>query len=899
MICRHTARWQERLVPGIVLCLTLGSGLPTGYSADPSSDFAAGIRPLLEEYCLRCHGGDETKGEVDLTGLTREADLAIDRDLWWEVIRQIDTEEMPSKGPFPSATERETMVNWLKARFAEIDWSEHRDPGRVTLPRLTREEYRRTLHDLLGVDLRAGAALAEDGEGESGFTNDRDALSMTAAQLEHYFESAERAIEGIFALAKPPMDFAIEAELMARSPAKLASHQHGVVIVHPDHELGVDVDFPVDGHYEFRLRTAVFGGRPCVAEIRVNGERVAAVKVASEDWKASPEVIATGFVSAGRHVVTLQSRNLVPQTPEPPDIVRLIDERARELAPRLGPLSTDESPAEREAREGMNTKAWGMQESIEWLRFLGPNGDSRKIDLRRVYLAERRADWELVRDNLAKASGMTPREIDQLWRSANRERLADNALVLSSVSGVRWEDWMAYQGKLFVDRLTIAGPVKPATSLSLGWNLAEALARPEAHPELIIREMLPRAFRRPVTAEEADRYVALLSEAQRREDRREDALATTLVGILASPKFLYREEGKVGPLDDYALASRLSYFLWQSMPDEELFDLAGSGLLNHPEMLADQAERMLEDARAEAFFENFADGWLGIRELGRGIRPDPSRFPGFDSRLARSMKTESHRFLAWWFRENRSVEELLDSRVAFLDQRLAEHYGIEGVIGEEFRPVALGEGNRRGGLLGMGSVLVVTSSPARTNPVRRGAWVMERILGENPGEALPTAGELPGNAGEARGKTLREELEEHRSREECARCHDRMDPLGFGLQNFDATGRWRDEEAGRPVDASGTLPDGTTFSGPSELKRWLSNDEDRSLARNLTRRLLAFALGRELQYYDLPLVDEIVSRIRVDGNRSRSLIREVVTSDAFRIQGGSIADPVESVSLEK
>lgn len=864
------------------------------FGAESEDDFAAEIRPLLEEYCLRCHGGEETEGDVDLTGLRTEAELFAHRELWESVIEQVDTEEMPPKGPHPSGAERERLTGWLRDRIASIDWSKHRSPGRVTLPRLTKGEYRNTMRDLIGVDLEAGANLPEDGEGESGFTNDRDSLSLTSAQLEQYFNAAERAIGGAFALAKPERVWKFEAESMRRSPAKLEPHEHGIVIVHPDHGLQTEIEFPVDGWYRFQVGAAVFGGKPCVADFRIAGERVATVRVETENYTEAPNHEAVGFVRAGRHVVTIQSRNLVPQTPEPPDIVRIIDNRARDRAPKLGPLSVNETAEVREARDGLNTKAWGIQESVEWLRFLGPQGDPRKIDLRRVYLEERRADWRDVLKRLADASGVSAKEIERRWESENADRIADNRQVVASVASVKWEDWMRFQGKLFVDRFEVRGPVAPEENsrASTEWNLVNALRDPAANPESLIRELLPRAFRRPVSDQDAARYVDLLRTAQQREELREEALTIALTAILTSPRFLYRDElaavgAEDGALDDWALASRLSYFLWQSQPDAELFDLAASGLLKNPDELARQADRMLDDPRADAFFETFAADWLGIRELGHTIAPDPSRFPEIRPELLALMKEETNQFLASVFRNDQPVTALIDSPVAMLNEPLAEHYGIDGVRGDAFRPVTLSD-QRRGGVLGLGSVLVATSSPARTNPVRRGAWVLERILGDPPGEALPTAGELPGNAGEARGLTLREELEMHRNREECARCHDRIDPIGFGLQNFDATGRWRDLEAGKPVDARGQLPGSSAFSGPEELKRVLREEHRVPILENLARRLLAFALGRELQGFDRMAIEEIVSAVESANGSSRELVREIVRSEPFRFQDPSI-----------
>lgn len=889
------ARFFVPMIPCWAVGLTLSSAAPAG-----SGDFAAEIRPLLEEYCLRCHGGEEIEGGVDLSGLKTATDLVMDRELWESVIEQIDTEEMPTKGPHPTGAERAALTGWLRERLGAVDWSLYRSPGRVTLPRLTKTEYRRTLRDLLGVDLGAGEDLPEDGEGASGFTNDRDSLSLTAAEMELFFSAAERVVAGVFALARPPWETEMEAEAMSRSPAKLQPRERGVLLVHPDHELTGEMDFPVDGWYRFDIRAAVIGDEGCEVEVLVDGEPLASARVESRDLRAAPGHQMTVFVRSGRRNVSIRSRNLVPQTPEPPDIVGLMDERARERAPRLEQLGDDETGAVRVAREGLNTKAWGMQESIEWLRFLGPGGDPRKIDLRRVYFRERAAQWREQRDRLAQIAGMSEEKIDERWRAENAEALADQQAVLASVAEVKWEDWERYQGRLFVDRLGVSGPRLSAgdeSAVADGWTLAAALRTPGASPEALIRELLPRVFRRPVSDAEIDRYLLLLSEVQRREEGREEALTVVLTAILTSPSFLYREQrvGEADALEEWALASRLSYFLWQTMPDDELFDLAASGRLGDPEMLANQADRMLNDPRAEGFFETFTLDWLGIRELGRGIAPDPGRFPEFTAELAEAMKAESVAAFASVFLEDRSVTALIDAPVAYLNETLAKHYGVPGVAGDGLRPVALSDA-RRGGVLGQGSVLVVTSSPGRTNPVRRGAWVLERLLGEDPGEALPTAGELPGNAGEARGLTLREELDLHRTREDCARCHDRIDPLGFGLQNFDATGRWRELEAGEPVDARGRLPEGIEFSGPVELKGVLTTEYRREVTENFARRLLAFALGRKLEWYDRATVDEVVARVEAADGSAREMVRAVVASEAFRFQSETPSGGVESAT---
>jgi hypothetical protein len=646
-----TARFcGNPIVPCWVAGLTLSGGAAISHGAE---DFAAPIRPLLEAYCIKCHGGEKTEAGADLTGLTGELDLLVARGLWESVVEQVETGEMPPKGPYPTDGERTRLAGWIRGQFDGIDWSKYRSPGHVTMPRLTKSEYRNTLRDLLGVDLRAGEDLPDDGEGKSGFTNDRDSLSLTSSQLEQYFLSAERAIDGVFALARPLISPRIEAEAMDRSPPKLEPHGDGVVIVHPDHELKTEWDFPADGWYTFRIAAAALGGKPCVVEVRVDGESVASARVTSGDLRRAPVVEARGFVRAGRHSVTLQSRNLVPQTPLPPDIVRLVDDRAREIAPRLSALAEHEPAALRKAREELNHKAWGVQESFEWLRALGPGGDPRQIDLRRTYLEERQAKWNELRDKLAAEAGIPASEIDRRWAEQNGERLADNARLLDAVAEVQWDDWMRWQGKLFVDWLEIEGPVRPGPP-SGGWTLLDALKATDGTPEALLKELLPRAFRRPVSADEVARYEGLVRETMTGGETREHGLAVALTAILTSPRFLYRDElpgagdegGRDRMLDGMPWLRGFPISCGRRCPMPNCSIWRRQDLLSDPATLAAQADRMLDDPKADAFFEAFTFDWLGIRELGRGIRPDQTKFPEFTPDLA-SPRCARRRFARW------------------------------------------------------------------------------------------------------------------------------------------------------------------------------------------------------------------------------------------------------------
>jgi mono/diheme cytochrome c family protein len=429
-----------------------------------------------------------------------------------------------------------------------------------------------------------------------------------------------------------------------------------------------------------------------------------------------------------------------------------------------------------------------------------------------------------------------------------------------------------------------------------------ALADPAARKRLLVAEPRPglsprdaakrvvgdfarRAFRRPVADADVERLLAVFDKANARGDAFEVAVKLPLKAVLISPNFLFLvepepEKDGVYALGGYPLAARLSYFVWASMPDEELFRLAADGSLTQPEVLRGQVRRMLRDPKARDFAENFVSQWLGLKALGETVRPDLQRFPEFDAALADAMRQEPARLLETILREDRSLLELLDADYTFVNETLAAIYGIPNVTGPEFRRVALTDRNR-GGVLTMAGPLAVSSMPLRTSPVVRGKWVLGDLLGTKIPPPPPNAGELPPDDRNTEGLTLRKQLELHRSKAECAGCHQKIDPLGFGLENFDPLGRWRTTQNGQPVDATGELPTGEKFTGPRELKDVLLTKKAEFL-RHLTRKTLGYALGRPLNRFDECVLDETVKALEANEYRASVMIEQVVLSYAFR-----------------
>jgi hypothetical protein len=418
--------------------------------------------------------------------------------------------------------------------------------------------------------------------------------------------------------------------------------------------------------------------------------------------------------------------------------------------------------------------------------------------------------------------------------------------------------------------------------------------RPAA--EKILRAYLPRAFRRPVTDLEVERFAALVEMAKARGETFEQGVQVAVAASLVSPHFLFRVERDIKPDDpqtvhdvgDYELASRLSYFLWSSMPDAELFRLAAEKTLHKEDVLRAQVRRMLADPKSRALVQNFATQWLGLRNLAE-VEPDPDKYPQFNDALRADMQTETEMFFAAVIREDRSILEFLTGDFTFVNERLAKLYGMKGVTGDNFRQVSLADTPRRG-VLTQASILTLTSNPTRTSPVKRGKWIMENMLGEAPPPPPPDIPELEAITEKApKNATLREKLELHRADPGCAACHRVMDALGFGFENFDPIGRWRDKDAGgAAIDASAELLGSGHFDGPVELVGLLK-ERDEEFRRTLVEKMLTYALGRGLDYYDRCAVDEIGKDLQAGGDRFRVLVTEIVLSDPFLRRRGEAA----------
>jgi len=489
----------------------------------------------------------------------------------------------------------------------------------------------------------------------------------------------------------------------------------------------------------------------------------------------------------------------------------------------------------------------------------------------------------------------------------------DNIGDVLTMSPVLMERYLAA-----AERIMQRAIVVPAAEAA-GRGSAEA-ARPPSHQRLlacaadatqaaqtreVLRRFATRAYRRPAADDEVERLAGLAEAAINGGQAWEAGVQLAMQAVLCSPKFLFRAElddrpdsPEVRPLDEYQLAARLSYFLWSTMPDEALSELAAQNQLRAN--LDAQVNRMLQDPKAQSLVDNFAIQWLQLKRLD-SFAPDPQRFPRFSNRLRDAMLEETRRFFASVMQEDRSIVDLLDADYTFLNERLARHYGIvdtqgtrvgqspvrpggQPIRGDEFVRVALAD-DERGGLLTQASVLTVSSNPTRTSPVKRGRWVLEQILGTPPPPAPPNVPLLPEDKQSELTGSLRQRFEQHRSNPVCANCHARMDPIGFAFENYDAVGAYRTKDGAFDIDPSGQLPDGRSFQSWAELKQILTDQKD-LFAHCLAEKMLIYALGRGLEYYDQPEVGRIVTALQRDDYRFSILVREIARSDPFQQRRG-------------
>ncbi len=835
------------VLAGSVAVRAFPSSPPQAATTRPVVPNAAGfdtvVKPFVAEHCFACHGNLKQRNDLNLEAFTSAESLTQHRDRWEDVVVKLREREMPpADEPQPDDRQRQAVATWIERELQRIDRETPPDPGRVTARRLNRAEYNNTIRDLLGVDVRPADDFPQDDSGY-GFDNIGDVLSLSPALMEKYISAAEKVTRAaLFGTSlQPTLSPRIRYERRVKETRTFpgAYDLTGLTLPNALHTI---YRVPVDG--EYLVRAFLGGLRPRgsmpvtialwvdereVQSIVHDPEKTAAFEIDRQDFNANTIEFRLKL-RAGERWLSIA-------------IPRLFEG----LPPRYGgpnPSTRDVPPME------FKPPPNAPPERIAILR---KRFEEAQAEIARIPLNGVRITAIEIGGPYGHQPGPSRESLEKIYTCGHRGQIS----IFSHERENR--------------DLT---PHQPS-----------CVAR-------IVTDFTRRAFRRPVTLREAAKYVALAEQAQKEEGSLAEGLAVALQAVLVSPDFLFRIEpafakasarraaGEPVPLSQHQLATRLSYFLWSSTPDDELRRVANAGTLRDPKVLAAQVRRMLRDPKSSALAENFGGQWLQFRALESTTR-DRDRFPEFEDYLRFSMRRETLLFIEHIVREDRSILDFLDGRYSFVNERLARHYGIENVAGPEFRRVDL-SGLPRGGVVTHASVLTVSSYATRTSPVLRGKWILENLLNAPPPEPPPDVPNLDEKAiGSA--ASLRAQLEAHRTNPTCASCHRRMDPLGFGLENFDAVGAWRTMDGKFPIDASGTLPTGESFTGPDELREILVEKRDQ-FARGLTAKLLTYALGRGLEPYDSRTVRTIAGRLPAKDYRFSALVLEIVNSLPFQSQ---------------
>jgi mono/diheme cytochrome c family protein len=808
-------------------------------AAAPPDGFETVVKPFLAAHCFGCHGnkGEPEKG-LNLESFGSAASLNEHRERWDEVVQKLRGSEMPPiEEEQPPEDQRQAVATWIAGELDRIDRTTPPDPGRVTARRLNRTEYNNTISELLGVDIRPADDFPQDDSGY-GFDNIGDVLSLSPALMEKYITAADRvARQALFGPARTEATLTrLRSEGRRVRDTRTFPESYDVTGLSLPNAFHAIHRVPVDGEYAVRV---VLGG------VRPKGSDPIAVSL----WVDHKEVGTVTHDPERSATFSDDRQDFGGQTTEFRVRLKAGDRWLSVAIPRIF--------------EGLPA------------RFGGPNPSTRP--------EPPPAEFKPPPDAPAERLALLRKRFDDA--QAELAKLPFNAARVSAVE--------------------IAGPYSHrtgASALSLS-KIYTCGHRSGGHQtwcaSRIVRDLASRAFRRPVTDKEVTTYVRLVREAEKEDGSFDEGLAVGIQALLVSPDFLFRierERRTSAPyrITQHELATRLSYFLWASMPDAELRQAADAGTLRQPAILTAQVRRMLRDPKSRALAEHFGGQWLQFRAL-ESITRDRERFPDFEDYLRLSMRHETELFFEHIIRADRSILDFIDGRYSFLNERLARHYGLSGVSGPQFRRVDLA-GSPRGGVVTHASVLTVSSYATRTSPVLRGKWILENLLNAPPPEPPP---DVPNLDEVTIGTTaaLRDQLEAHRKNPTCASCHRRMDPLGFGLENFDAVGAWRTMDGKFPVDASGTLPDGRSFTGPEELRTILKGDRD-AFARALTSKLLTYALGRGLERYDTPTVKRIASRMPRHGYRFSGLILEIVNSLPFQSRRSAVEDRRQTKSTE-
>ncbi len=886
----HRSFWPVRVVSifaglGLFAQVVCGQVSDKRLPADFKDGYAASVHPLITKYCSSCHSAKLKKGSLDLEQFATLQQVRKDLKTWQQVIEMLESGEMPpKKKPQPTDQERHEIISWTRGFLDAEARARAGDPGQVLLRRLSNTEYDGTVHDLTGVELRPAREFPADGAAGEGFTNAAEALSDISPTLLNKYLSAAKDIADHVVLLPDGFRF---------SPSKTRR------------------DWTDESTTQLRQFYAAHVGGDGRLDIRPYLAAAVRHRATMLGGSAKPEEIATKEKLNPKYFGILWQTLTDPTPSFTLDAIRAHWRIATEKdVPTLAAeVAVWQSVLWKTVRIGSYIRPTGKGYAESKSRQLASDPEAaaghRKLlkgyaDFRRVFplflcfpqvvptdevvslKMFHREDEPLERLFL---DAEQQRRLDQLWaehRFISRQPVAENNYLPQFIGFVTQD-----QPK---EMLAYFESQRPAFQKRADDFLKEEEAAIPKQLDALLH-FAERAYRCPLQKKEKSDLLALYRAVRARGAGHEEAFRGVLTRVLVSPAFLFRIEqapaGEVpGFINDWELATRLSYFLWSRPPDDELRRLATAGRLRDPEVLTGQVTRMLKDDRLRALAIEFGTQWIHVRDFDQFKEKNEKLFPTFDASLRKAIYEESILFFQDLFQKDRSLTQILDADYTFLNEALAKHYGIPGVTGPEWRRV---EGVRkygRGGILGLASVQARQAGASRTSPVLRGNWVVETLLGEKLPRPPADVPRLPDEEGGGEG-SMRQQVERHTKSPQCATCHVRIDPFGFALEKYDSIGRLRSKDSGAvEVDTKVKLKDGTEFEGIDGLRRYLLTKKKDVIVRLFCRRLLGYALGRSVALSDQALIDEMVAELEKNDGRISTAVQAIVRSPQFRMIRG-------------
>ncbi|KAA5539231.1 DUF1592 domain-containing protein [Roseiconus nitratireducens] len=831
------------------------------------AQFESTIGPLLEQHCIDCHGPDTTEGNLRIDTLDPDLSQGGDTDWWTEVFAVVTNGEMPP----PDAGElddgqRRQLVDWLSTELHTASIVRRRSGGHSAFRRMTRYEYGYALQDLLGLPWDFAKDLPPEAQSEEGFENSSDLLSLSVSQFETYHRIARTALDRATVQGDQPPTLYWGISMAKAAQGEWSQQDEQIESLkkelkdEPDEleakleQLQQQFRQPPGGAYYKDLSN----GRLAEARWNYHGARYAFPPqdqpAAFPDEFDCVAVLPSGrgprlicelgnqLPDQGTMRVTVRASRVNTQADRFPSLQLMFGWQASNEGRALLRVSSEDTPV---------TATPERPQIIQW-----------DVPLGEIY----------PRNSVRKTSKMgampSPSEYIRLVNSS------------------------ASPSQLQIDYVHVAAPVYdqwPPESHRRIFGEADEASDELTRAREVVAHFMNRAWRRPVSDADIDRKLDLFTEIRPRCDSYEQAVVEVLATVLSSPQFLCVTNTPVAEashddetelLDCHSLANRLSFFLWCSIPDQELLNLADGGRLADREVLASQVQRMLDDPRSERFVEHFVSQWLNLQLLE--FQNFKQHVRGFDPLLKEAMQQEPAALFSEMLRENASLLDFIHGDYAIVNERLADHYGLSGVHGNHFRRVALGDGFRRGGLLTQAGLLAMNSDWPDSHPLKRAIWLLECLLADPPPPPPPAVPQIDLADPEIAKMTLKERIEDHRNHAACMSCHVKIDPWGIAFENFDALGRWRDEINGQPIDASSELFNHQTLDGMDGLKRFLLQHRQDQFVRAVVSKLATFALGRPLAFADRAEVDAITARVRQQDDGLRTVIEVIVQSDLFR-----------------